>query len=349
MKLLRLLCRHKTALGLGGLSLFGVVLLYLAKCTSEGLKPSHGWGLPHQQQPQAAPQRPGAAVGGPQPPAAAPAPALEETAFLAVLVASGPKYTERRSIIRSTWLSGGSRGRDVWARFAVGTGGLAGEELHALELEQSRHRDLLLLPELRDSYENLTAKVLAMYVWLDQHLDFRFVLKADDDTFVRLDVLLDELRGKDPRRLYWGFFSGRGRVKSGGKWKENAWLLCDYYLPYALGGGYVLSADLVRYLRLSRDFLNLWQSEDVSLGAWLAPVDVRRLHDPRFDTEYKSRGCNNKYIVTHKQSIEDMLEKHQTLAKEGKLCKEEVKLRLSYIYDWSVPPSQCCQRKDGIP
>ncbi|XP_025053874.1 beta-1,3-galactosyltransferase 6 [Alligator sinensis] len=302
--------------------------------------------------------------------------------------------------------SGGKRGcgHDVWCRFVVGTGGLGGDELRGLELEQSRHRDLLLLPELRDSYENLTAKILAMYVWLDLHLDFRFVLKADDDTFlrgleleqsrhrdllllpelrdsyenltakilamyvwldlhldfrfvlkadddtfVRLDVLVEELRAKEPRRLYWGFFSGRGRVKSGGKWKESAWVLCDYYLPYALGGGYVLSADLVRYLRLSREYLNLWQSEDVSLGAWLAPVEVKRVHDPRFDTEYKSRGCNNKYVVTHKQSIEDMLEKHQTLAKEGKLCKEEVKLRLSYMYDWGVPPSQCCQRKDGIP
>ncbi|XP_005057889.1 PREDICTED: beta-1,3-galactosyltransferase 6, partial [Ficedula albicollis] len=236
-----------------------------------------------------------------------------------------------------------------WSRFVVGTAGLGAEELRSLELEQSRHRDLLLLPELRDSYENLTAKVLATYVWLDAHLDFQFALKADDDTFVRLDVLVEELRAKEPRRLYWGFFSGRGRVKSGGKWKESAWLLCDYYLPYALGGGYVISADLVRYLRLSSDYLNLWQSEDVSLGVWLAPIDVKRVHDPRFDTEYKSRGCNNRYIVTHKQSIEDMLEKHQTLAKEGKLCKEEVKLRLSYMYDWGVPPSQCCQRKDGIP
>ncbi|XP_054857002.1 beta-1,3-galactosyltransferase 6 [Eublepharis macularius] len=346
MKLLRLLCRHKTALGLGGLSLFGVVLLYLAKCTSEGLKPSQGWGMPHQQPPARV-----GGIGGLHPPAVALPPPPEETTFLAVLVASGPKYTERRSIIRSTWLSAAGRAPhgDVWCRFVVGTGSLSGEELHTLELEQSHHRDLLLLPDLRDSYENLTAKVLAMYVWLDQHLDFRFVLKADDDTFVRLDVLVEELRTKEPRRLYWGFFSGRGRVKSGGKWKENAWLLCDYYLPYALGGGYVISADLVHYLRLSQDYLNVWQSEDVSLGAWLAPVDVKRVHDPRFDTEYKSRGCNNKYIITHKQGIEDMLEKHQTLAKEGKLCKEEVKLRLSYIYDWSVPPSQCCQRKDGIP
>lgn len=191
-----------------------------------------------------------------------------------------------------------------------------------------------------------------MLSWLDEHVAFDFVLKADDDTFARLDLIVAELRARDParsRRLYWGFFSGRGRVKAGGRWREAAWQLCDFYLPYALGGGYVLSADLVRFLRLSRAYLRTWHSEDVSLGAWLAPVDVQREHDPRFDTEYKSRGCSNQYLVTHKQSPEDMLEKHRTLARHGRLCDREVQLRLSYIYDWSVPPSQCCQRKEGIP
>ncbi|XP_038602488.1 beta-1,3-galactosyltransferase 6 [Tachyglossus aculeatus] len=335
MNVPRLVCRHKTALGLGALSLFAAVLLYLAKCTSEGLRPGPALGPPNRAQPSQDV-------------------AVEARTFLAVLVASGPKAAERRSIIRSTWLSGPRRGRpgDVWGRFVVGTAGLPADQLRGLELEQARHGDLLLLPQLRDSYDNLTAKALEMYAWLDRHLDFQFVLKADDDTFARLDALLEELRAREParrRRLYWGFFSGRGRVKPGGRWREGAWLLCDYYLPYALGGGYVLSADLVRFLSLSRDYLHAWQSEDVSLGAWLAPVDVQRVHDPRFDTEYKSRGCDNKYLVTHKQSIEDMLEKHQTLAREGKLCKEEVRLRLSYVYDWAVPPSQCCQRKDGIP
>ncbi|XP_053546487.1 beta-1,3-galactosyltransferase 6 [Bombina bombina] len=350
MNLLRLVCRHKTALGLTSISLFAVVLLYLAKCTSESLKPVGPPGLPHHQQllPPRQPQHYSVrGVRDPQPLQ----PEKSASVFLAVLIASGPKYSERRSIIRSTWLSSASRGDDgdIWCRFVIGTAGLGEEEATSLEMEQRRHGDLLLLPELRDSYENLTSKLLHMYVWLDKYVDFKFVLKADDDTFVRLDVLLEELKTKEPRRLYWGFFSGRGRVKSGGKWKESAWVLCDYYLPYALGGGYVISWDLVLYLSISKDFLAQWQSEDVSLGAWLAPLDVKRVHDPRFDTEYKSRGCNNKYIVTHKQSIEDMLEKHQTLAKDGKLCKEEIKLRLSYIYDWGVPPSQCCQRKDGIP
>ncbi|XP_017306597.2 beta-1,3-galactosyltransferase 6 isoform X1 [Ictalurus punctatus] len=332
MNFVRLVSRHKTALVLGVLCLFATILLFLAKCTSETLKPPDSPGSAPRAQPRL--ERP-----------ASPSDTKEISAFLVVLVTTGPKYTERRSIIRSTWLS--KTDPDVLALFAIGTEGLPSEDMRNLETEQTRHGDLLLLPDLRDSYENLTLKLIRAYSWLDQKLDFKFVLKADDDTFARLDLLKEELKSKDSRRLYWGFFSGRGRVKTAGKWKESTWELCDYYIPYALGGGYVLSADLVRYVRLNSAYLKTWQSEDVSLGAWLAPVDVKRLHDPRFDTEYKSRGCSNKYLVTHKQSLEDMLEKHQTLQRDGRLCKEEVKLRLSYIYDWSVPPSQCCQRKDG--
>ncbi|KAJ1144983.1 hypothetical protein NDU88_011275 [Pleurodeles waltl] len=335
MNFLRLFCRHKTALALGAVAIFVTALLYLSKCASEDLT---GPGSPlhvsaHHSN------------GGGHNPLSL------QSAFLAVVIVSGPKYSERRGVIRSTWLSTSSAPGppDVWRRFAIGTAGLSAEERRQMDEEQMQHGDLLLLPELRDSYENLTTKVLQAYTWLDKNLNFKFVFKADDDTFARLDVMLQELRAQEPHRLYWGFFSGRGRVKAGGRWKESAWVLCDYYLPYALGGGYVLSWDLVRYLALNRDYFGLWQNEDVSLGAWLAPLNLKRVHDPRFDTEYKSRGCSNQYLVTHKQSLEDMLEKHRSLVQDGSLCKEEVRHRLSYVYDWEVPPSQCCQRKDGIP
>lgn len=45
-----------------------------------------------------------------------------------------------------------------------------------------------------------------------------------------------------------------------------------------------------------------FRNEDVSVGALLAGLDLRYVHDPRFDTEFKSRGCNNEFIITHKQS-----------------------------------------------
>lgn len=339
MNLLRLICRHKTAVVISAVCGFAVVLVFLAKCTSETLKQG-------QQDPPGLAQHV-KTLHSHVKDRKAPSVAKDLSVFLVVLITTGPKYTERRSIIRSTWLA--KRDSDVLSRFVVGTQGLSQDDLQNLSTEQGRHKDLLLLPDLRDSYENLTLKLLHMYSWLDQNVEFKFVFKADDDTFARLDLLKEELKLKEPKQLYWGFFSGRGRVKTAGKWRESTWDLCDYYLPYALGGGYVLSADLVHYVHLNAAYFKTWQSEDVSLGAWLAPVNVRRTHDPRFDTEYKSRGCNNKYLVTHKQSLEDMLEKHQTLQRDGRLCKEEVKLRLSYIYDWSVPPSQCCQRKDGVP
>ncbi|XP_020832206.1 beta-1,3-galactosyltransferase 6 [Phascolarctos cinereus] len=335
MNLPRLVCRHRTALALAGLALFAGALLWLARCAPEG------------------PAGVGRVAAAAHAPAEAGQPA--ERAFLAVLVVSAPAGAERRSAVRGTWLAGAGRPgplADVWARFVVGTAGLEAAERRALEREQARHGDLLLLPHLRDAYENLTAKVLAMFAWLDEHVAFDFVLKADDDTFARLGALRDELRAREPerrRRLYWGFFSGRGRVQAGGRWREAAWLLCDHYLPYALGGGYVLSADLVRFVSRSRDVLQRWRSEDVSLGAWLAPLDVRREHDPRFDTEYRSRGCSNQYLVTHKQSPDDMRAKQRSLARDGRLCPQEVRLRLSYVYDWDVPPSQCCRRREGVP
>ncbi|XP_063049478.1 beta-1,3-galactosyltransferase 6 isoform X1 [Engraulis encrasicolus] len=318
MNLVRVLCRHKMALLVGAGCVFAVVLLFLAKCTNETLRQT-GHAHPGQQ-PHAQPHDLADSEGDPP---AAPRVSKEMSTFLVVLITTGPKYTERRSIIRSTWLADARTDPEVMALFVVGTAGLAQEEVATLGTEQKRHHDLLLLPDLHDSYDNLTAKLIHMYTWLDRHVKFRYVLKADDDTFARLDLLKEELKarssgpGADPavadswrpsaggggsgsgsERLYWGFFSGRGRVKAAGKWRESRWELCDYYLPYALGGGYVLSADLVTFVHINAAYLKTWQSEDVSLGAWLAPVDVKRVHDPRFDTEYKSRGCSNKYLVT---------------------------------------------------
>ena len=85
------------------------------------------------------------------------------------------------------------------------------------------------------------------------------------------------------------------------------------------------------------------------VGAWLAPLQVSRVHDYRFNTEYRSRGCNNQHIVSHKQSIDDMYQKHKQLREAGKLCSQETHLRNSFVYNWSVPPSQCCKRVRGIP
>ncbi|KAH3827040.1 hypothetical protein DPMN_128968 [Dreissena polymorpha] len=171
-------------------------------------------------------------------------------------------------------------------------------------------------------------------------------MKVDEDSFVRVDKVSDELLSKPQERLYWGFFDGRAHVKKSGKWEERDYVLCDRYLPYALGGGYVLSKDLITYVAENSHLFSIFKSEDASLGTWLGPLNIHRSHDTNFDTEFVSRGCFNSYIVTHKKSPDDLKELQNNMIKLGQLCTQEKRTRLSYEYDWTVSPTKCCERKD---
>lgn len=263
-------------------------------------------------------------------------------AFLVFLILTGPNYFERRNVIRETWLS--NFPSDMKKYFVIGTKSLSQEQVGTLEYEHSIHEDLVLLHDFHDSYFNLTSKVIQSFDWLSRNVNFEFVFKGDDDTFVNVERLYQELMRIKCDKLYWGFFDGRANVKKTGQWAESEWVLCDHYLPHARGGGYVLSRDLVEFIVKNAPLLKRYNSEDVSVGAWLAPLEVKRFHDFRFDTEFVSRGCSNQYIVTHKQSVDMMKEKYQNLKTTGRLCTKEVKTRSTYIYNWDVAPSGCCNR-----
>ncbi|XP_071946148.1 beta-1,3-galactosyltransferase 6-like [Antedon mediterranea] len=269
------------------------------------------------------------------------------SAFLVVLIMTGPNFVENRQVIRETWLSISSD--DVLPRFVIGTANLPDDQVMELTAENEQYHDLLLLKNHEDSYNSLTYKLIKMYEWLDKNVEYSYVLKADDDTFVQLNLLVDELKNKQREQLYWGYFDGRAHVHKAGKYAEKDFKLCDRYLPYALGGGYILSKDIVSFVAQNSKQLNVYNAEDVSLGSWVAAIKVNRIHDVRFDTEYKTRGCNNQYLITHKQSQDDMRNKHFNLLTTGKLCETEVQTRLSYVYDWDVLPSLCCKKAEGTP
>ncbi|KAF3428578.1 hypothetical protein E2986_03600 [Frieseomelitta varia] len=271
---------------------------------------------------------------------------------LIILVFSSPDNLERRATIRKTWLA--QKQATVKHFFVVGTSNLQQEQRETLQSEKQKFDDLLLLSRLPDSYGTLTKKLLYALNEIHGFYEFDFLMKCDDDTFALVHKILKELDkwdGKGTRKeLYWGFFNGKAQVKRSGPWKETDWILCDYYLPYALGGGYILSYNLVKFIATNADILKLYKAEDVSVGLWIAPLaNIERKHDVRFDTEYRSRGCSNQYIVTHKQTIENMKNMHEYYQASGALCIKEIRTRMSYQYNWTVPPSQCCNLQSDIP
>uniref|UniRef100_A0A1B6LE51 Hexosyltransferase n=1 Tax=Graphocephala atropunctata TaxID=36148 RepID=A0A1B6LE51_9HEMI len=267
--------------------------------------------------------------------------------FLLIIVISGADNILQRSAIRETWGLFNKDLADVQYFFIIGSQGLSDEKISKLKKEQIKYNDLFLL-SVADSYTTLTRKVLHSFVWFDTEFNFKYILKCDDDSFVFLPKVVSDLQNNLAKyeHLYWGYFDGRAHIKQVGKWKETNWFLCDRYLPYALGGGYVLSRSLVHFIRQNQQILGTYLSEDISVGAWLSPLNVTRLHDVRFDTEYMSRGCNNSFLVTHKQSPENMRVLYSTFINSGKLCVKETKTRKSYEYNWNVLPTKCCVPED---
>lgn len=188
--------------------------------------------------------------------------------FLFIAVLTSPKGRERRDAIRKTWFSDMKRvNSSITAKFVIGVKDLPVKDWEDLKQENKKFGDILFLSELKDSYYELTNKVLQTFMWVDENLNFSYLLKVDDDSFVRLDVIISELEKSLQRsKLYWGFFRGDAHVKFRGSWTEKNWHLCDRYLPYAQGGGYILSSDLVNFVAQNADLFQKFNSEDVSVG-----------------------------------------------------------------------------------
>ncbi|XP_055849577.1 beta-1,3-galactosyltransferase 6 [Episyrphus balteatus] len=242
--------------------------------------------------------------------------------------------------------------------FAIGTQNLSPVLMGELRKEQNEFNDMLFLLDVRDSYANLTKKLISSLEHLTNHESFTYLLKVDDDSYVKMDYLVNELVSFDRKlirksseyktnpipELYWGFFNGRAAIKTRGQWKEEHYYICSKYAPYALGGGYVISRSIAEYIDANSQILNTYVSEDISMGTWLAPLrNIYRRHDIRFDTGYMPRKCRRQHIVLHKRTIQQMKDLY-----EGKLCTFEVpkentlKRPLEYYYDWKKPAESCC-------
>lgn len=213
---------------------------------------------------------------------------------LVILILSAPQNLDKRNIIRQTWLKFIEDEEYVVKFkmkhfFVIGSLGLTVDEILHLSTEQSQFSDILILP-IHDSYQNLAFKVVKSFEWLsdqyDYGLKFKYVLKCDDDSFIRADKLAAEIiniestyltadsknkvastafitvnaqinKGaiKKPLQVYWGYFHGNAKVKTAGKWQEPDWIVCDRYVPYALGGGYILSKKLVTFIAQNQEYL----------------------------------------------------------------------------------------------
>lgn len=274
--------------------------------------------------------------------------------ILTFIILSSPvgNGAPRRAAIRRTWLQLYRSLTDVKiiAKFVLGTKQLDRKSSQELLQESSIYKDMILFDDFEDTYNTLSSKVLRSFMWAHSNHDFDYLIKVDDDSFVQMDRFVGALRDmKCPSLLYWGYFNGRGSPDYSGKWAEKQWTLCPHFLPYAMGGGYVLSWKIVDLIASFNHSLAVYKNEDVTVGAWLAPFCVSRVHDIRFNTEGHTHGCNNNYVITHKEKAATFVHKLKSISHNKTLCKIEREVKPAYLYDWDVPPPLCCKREYGLP
>ncbi|CAD6250564.1 unnamed protein product [Miscanthus lutarioriparius] len=220
---------------------------------------------------------------------------------------------KRRMAIRRTWMQYDTvRQGAVAVRFFVGlhTNPMVNEELWN---EAHTYGDIQVLPFV-DYYSLITWKTLAICIYGTSALSAKYLMKTDDDAFVRVDEIQSTVKQLNVSH---GLLYGRINSDSGphrnpeSKWyiSEEEWPE-EKYPPWAHGPGYVVSQDIARainnWYKASR--LKMFKLEDVAMGIWVN--DMKKDGLPvKYETDKRINidGCNDGYVVAHYQEPRHLL------------------------------------------
>lgn len=81
--------------------------------------------------------------------------------------------------------------------FAIGTNDLPYNIASLIKTENLKFNDILLLPLLKDSYDSLTSKVIVSFEEISKLYSFKYLIKSDDDSFMKLNIIIEELEAYD--------------------------------------------------------------------------------------------------------------------------------------------------------
>jgi len=201
--------------------------------------------------------------------------------FLLIMVSVQPEEFSARQCIRNTWYHGFNDSEVVMMRFAIGTKGVVNPSVSQhLQNESDTYGDIAFLENITDHWITSTNKTLAMFIWAHENINFTYLMKAEYNTFVYVKNMIEELEKRPMHtRLYYGRIQFKKRPIRRGEFADPKWDLAKYYLPFALGGGYILSSDLITLLVQRRHHLAYHYNEDTAVASWICAYRYERRSD----------------------------------------------------------------------
>lgn len=253
----------------------------------------------------------------------APPLASKKRLVLLIAVFSTANNFQRRLALRKSWMQYEAiRSGVVAVRFFTGLH--KNKEVNfQIWKEAQAYGDIQLMPFV-DYYSLLTLKTIAMCILGTKLLPAKYIMKTDDDAFIRVDEVLSNLKGKVSDGLLYGRISFESSPHRN---VDNKWYISaeewprEAYPPWAHGPGYIISQDIAKFIVQGHQKRNLqlFKLEDVAVGIWIEQYKnqghkVEYVSDDRF---YNS-GCESNYILAHYQNPRKVLCLWEKLQKEHK-------------------------------
>ncbi|KAF2302435.1 hypothetical protein GH714_036322 [Hevea brasiliensis] len=237
-------------------------------------------------------------------------PLLDGQVELFIGILSAGNHFAERMAVRKTWMQHKLiRSSKVAARFFVALNG--GKEINAqLKKEADFFGDIVIVPYM-DNYDLVVLKTVAICEYGVHNMAAKYIMKCDDDTFVRVEAMIQEAK-KVPRdgSLYIGNINYYHKVFRSGKWAVTyeEWP-AEEYPPYANGPGYIISSDIAQFVvaEFQSHQLRLFKMEDVSMGIWVEKFNGSKPVEYVHSLKFCQYGCTEDYYTAHYQSPRQML------------------------------------------
>ena len=86
----------------------------------------------------------------------------------------------------------------------MGVNGLDDSQINKLHKENKTHGDIVFLDNFTEGIWALTNKTIALMKWATENVEFAYLMKCDDDTFVYVKNAVMELKRRPTtKRLYY--------------------------------------------------------------------------------------------------------------------------------------------------
>lgn len=212
--------------------------------------------------------------------------------FLLFAIKSTPKNFESRQAVRETWGREGlyENGLQVRTVFLLGRSSADDPNLNKLVSFEAQQFQDLLVWDFHDSFYNLTLKEHVFFKWMLENCPrVSFVFKGDDDVFANTQAILNHLQSLEPEQataLYTGQVISNANPLRDPKIKYYVpqSFYEGPYPPYAGGGGFIFSGNLLPSLYHVSFYIPFFPIDDVYNGMCFKALGISATKHDGFKT-----------------------------------------------------------------